>query len=1191
MRRIDVLIKDKQNIMKEANDNELIHDQEVKNIKEDKLGHRAIAEELLTLCKMVATPATVSLFGPWGSGKTGIANLLKEQLGRERKIKYVRFDAFKYAENPLRRNFISVTSKELGIDQEKIAGDLYRDTKENHIDLSSTQIKKIAKIFSLSSLIILSLILIGQYLAFWLTENKLLNFYVALQQSLLPVLIPSSLLSMLSALIGKNITIEKSKPRIDSDEQFENHLREIVKKSNASRIIFFIDELDRCSPNEVVATLDAVRTFFGIDKCIFIVAADQQVLESALSKSLSQSTPSDQINPYYSSANSYLDKVFQYQLSVPPLLPQSITSYALELINDLGGLWENLNKEVIASILIPSHVQSPRRVKILINSFSMLCHIIEKKNSLGEIDVNIKDRSQEIAKIVCLKTEFPVFFRSLILHPKMPDYITSIIEEGEEKTWEKHPNTSEEIKALSEKYAHHKEKTDILISKDNRKENDKKIIKSQAQQLTSYLLRTRNVGEIKEDLIFLKSVGGLYGIPSETARKIEVAAHNGNIHDAIKAIDELDESEKSGVFDFLINLERASFGIEQSNVLTVALSIFGNSEAPTTQSLDHFINIVIPELKKESLFTNSECLKGAWKLSLSSNSPESSQLAELTLKSASNMVDSELICHILVTVKDKNIEISPISNSLEDLVIGGHQQDVISIIKSMDRHHEEKLIPPLLDFIHSQFEMLDDNSTEGEDENKEEKSGLISLSQKILSTLCEIESPLLEKASISLLDFDIKAARDHFEEAIEEIPFMNTEEFLHSALNNMTRRTISLWPKWLSLCLKINSKLTRSFQPILAARNKLLQYNDNFDESAHTKSAKLLSALASHLSPESVQELSNSEASFFPLKPSELNDQSIKKSLSVLSIGLDNALLSKNSAIECITHFLFDITSQINENSDETLIPSMLEVIRKASSLSFESAENREDIHSIITEINNSEIINERDKIYSTLHLSYLLPEDHRNLLSHDEIINNENINNEIEIFNLWLGLTKEHGEDIFKSIESKVSSNTPAQLLSSVAGWINRIPEEASNHFIEYIVNDPDQVDLNKSTLSSIGYLSIEDNKKYLILMERYNNCTANYQIERVLNLWSNSEITDESIRKKLIDEIFIPFMKRNNTAASIALKKIKPLCFPIPHGMKGQLTQSVINSTKNKKDLKRKARAALLSIGCEAPKKWWQI
>jgi KAP family P-loop domain len=133
----------------------------------------------------------------------------------------------------------------------------------------------------------------------------------------------------------------------------------------------FVDELDRCSPMEVASTLETIKTFLEVERCVFIVAADHQVLEQALRKKARQQTPTDPTNPYYSAGSSYLDKIFQYQYQLPPLKPRRLTDFALELVRDRGGVWQRVeNLPEAVSVLIPTHVTSPRRVKVLLNSFA-----------------------------------------------------------------------------------------------------------------------------------------------------------------------------------------------------------------------------------------------------------------------------------------------------------------------------------------------------------------------------------------------------------------------------------------------------------------------------------------------------------------------------------------------------------------------------------------------------------------------------------------------------------------------------------------------------------------------------------------------------------------------------------------------------------------------------------------------------
>jgi hypothetical protein len=84
----------------------LVDDRELRRADEDRFEHglRTNSSSLRPL----STPLpTLRYITPGNRGKTGIANLMREKLREHNGIKFARFDAFKYAENPLRRNFVS----------------------------------------------------------------------------------------------------------------------------------------------------------------------------------------------------------------------------------------------------------------------------------------------------------------------------------------------------------------------------------------------------------------------------------------------------------------------------------------------------------------------------------------------------------------------------------------------------------------------------------------------------------------------------------------------------------------------------------------------------------------------------------------------------------------------------------------------------------------------------------------------------------------------------------------------------------------------------------------------------------------------------------------------------------------------------------------------------------------------------
>src|SRR5947207_8919363 len=123
---------------------DLVEDRAVRSRSEDLLGHAAVADDLAYVLQNISTPANVALYAPWGSGKTGLANLLGQRLDGVDGLRFLRFDAFKYAEAPLRRHFLSQVAKELDIRDEKYSAGLYTETTDTTIQLPARDLSKLA---------------------------------------------------------------------------------------------------------------------------------------------------------------------------------------------------------------------------------------------------------------------------------------------------------------------------------------------------------------------------------------------------------------------------------------------------------------------------------------------------------------------------------------------------------------------------------------------------------------------------------------------------------------------------------------------------------------------------------------------------------------------------------------------------------------------------------------------------------------------------------------------------------------------------------------------------------------------------------------------------------------------------------------------------------------------------------------
>lgn len=428
----------------------------------DILRHNEIADKLKEIVSNVETPANIALFGAWGSGKTWICKQVESKIkfenenlpnkseqniqqkkkvnfltGRKNSINkkrknglksgtgYVRYDAFKYVELPLLRTFIKVVAKNVLEESEynKIKQEIKSSSEMSRTTNSPFESR--SKKFACIGIIVILLLLSWWIFHLFDPSLSLYNYGT----------FAAAASALLTYIFGTRQVSHKQLGPKDSDEFEELFKNKIIDKMKYERLVIFIDELDRCSAQEMVNTLDVVRAFFDIDNCIIVVAVDRSVIEQALEQEARQSTPNNEDNPYYSTGGAYLEKVFQYQITIPPLWRYQGRECAEKMVkrkisSEIGKkseFWNILENsgdlKTLLEILIPDYVTSPRRVKNLLNTFVMLCHIAKTKNIIEFDEGYSKDEIRTLAKFACLKVEFPMFARDMLKDPCLPHYV------------------------------------------------------------------------------------------------------------------------------------------------------------------------------------------------------------------------------------------------------------------------------------------------------------------------------------------------------------------------------------------------------------------------------------------------------------------------------------------------------------------------------------------------------------------------------------------------------------------------------------------------------------------------------------------------------------------------------------------------------------------------------------------------
>ena len=668
-------------------DGELIDDRALASASDDQFRHADFADELTELVCKVPTPSNVALFAPWGSGKTGLGNLLGASLQGRKGVRFARFDAFKYAEFPLRRHFISQVAKSLDRTEDRFSDDLYRQLDKREVRFSKEEQVKLAVAF-LKTLGLVALVLLVVATAVAAAIAGLDNSRFTTEWShvikdyLLATVPVAAVITTFVQLATGGLTVNSTRSAPSGEEEFERVFRQLVEEVDADRLVIFIDELDRCSPEQVVSTLETIKTFLEVPRCIFVVAADLQVLEQALRKKARQETPHDATNPYYSAGSSYLDKVFQYQIALPPLKPRRLTAFALNLVSERPGMWQRVdNLEEVVSVLIPTHVKSPRRVKVLLNSFATTYRLAELRARDGLLAENLPARANEVAKLVCLRCEFPLFADDLVLDQRLPELVRALAD-GDELP----PHVNAEVASRAQAYAKGLLAVgDLLVDEapqhafdgatdetqatppvdgvdpttptgadispeasdaaaDIVADTEQSVQREYALQLVRYLRKVGHIPGPGMDLIYLESSGASVDLEPAIADNLERAAIDGEIGTVVSTVSALTPDNQRAAISLLAELVReAPVGIEGQNAVSTLLSTITQTHVDLQGIADTVADAVAGHQARVEL--REQDLAGALTLGLASSRPVGELLRDgvLTRDDAVEQIEVALI--------------------------------------------------------------------------------------------------------------------------------------------------------------------------------------------------------------------------------------------------------------------------------------------------------------------------------------------------------------------------------------------------------------------------------------------------------------------------------------------------------------------------------------------------------------------
>lgn len=334
--------------------------------RDDQLQFKRYVDPLVSLLTDPGshTPFTVGVLGAWGSGKSSVLAMVDERLATEATDQFLRvhFNPWVHRGEP---NMLLPLLHAL---RDTILNDRKKRFAESALKITSM-------IGTLTADFLLSTISLGQFSVDRLDAAR--ERYVAERQ------------------------------QVDSELRcLRETLREELAalRSQGVQAVFFIDDIDRCEPDQIVDLLESVKLFLDVPGVFVLMAISKELVDRGIAIKY-QGFGFDQ-DGLVDLGDEYLEKMIQLPLYLLPLDSRSVRNLLAacapaELLHEHG--------ELLESILVPN----PRKIKRVLNFLAVTTSILAGSTALASL------RPDLVARLAVLRVQTPRLFLAFVTEPQV----------------------------------------------------------------------------------------------------------------------------------------------------------------------------------------------------------------------------------------------------------------------------------------------------------------------------------------------------------------------------------------------------------------------------------------------------------------------------------------------------------------------------------------------------------------------------------------------------------------------------------------------------------------------------------------------------------------------------------------------------------------------------------------------------
>ncbi|MBI3109621.1 hypothetical protein HYZ06_01130 [Candidatus Daviesbacteria bacterium] len=404
-----------------------------------------VADEIIKNLGVLEDSYIFAISGKWGEGKTDLLERIEPKL-LQNCIPVIWFRPWQYTENAetLRRTFLNNLNSFLNSYRNILRRVKFYFSNLGFLDRlkfdeSRTSINKHMAVLFI--LIVLDILLfLAVYKIFTTGEINIFQFFKHIAEQIIKFISGHPILAAILSLFGvlsllpEFIKIQRSQIKVTSVDEFEELFDKIL--NDFKKVVVFVDDLDRCTPEGVKIVLDSLKTFFRNPKVSYVVTGDHTVIERYLGKQLNvrlvYKDESGEIDKEKTEIEEelegrrFLKKLFNVYWRVPPtdrIYMKTLVEKNLERLEEL----EDNQKSQIQTLMISFLDRNPREVdrftELLLFSLKTIKSRLESL-SQEENNSNLKKNLEEVkehpdllVKVLLIQEKFDSAFREYSLQP------------------------------------------------------------------------------------------------------------------------------------------------------------------------------------------------------------------------------------------------------------------------------------------------------------------------------------------------------------------------------------------------------------------------------------------------------------------------------------------------------------------------------------------------------------------------------------------------------------------------------------------------------------------------------------------------------------------------------------------------------------------------------------------------------